>query len=314
MGIVYDFLPVESSIKASLDGKNTLYYVLVNYTVLLYYKYVAVTDPESERKAHRELCESLDLKGRIFIGTEGINGTLAGTPEEVDAYRAAMSKHALFADIQYKVSHADHNPFPKLRIKVRPEVVTLETEVDLANTAPRLTPEEFNKMIEDPNVVLFDARNNYESAIGKFKNAITPDIKLFKDLPEALDQFEDLKDKTVVTYCTGGIRCEKASALMREKGFKDVYQLEGGIVTYAEQFPDGAWEGDCFVFDDRMKVSFKDEPELLGICITCGDGTNDYYNCAYKPCNKLSLICTNCKEATLVCSSECESSLLAISS
>lgn len=286
----------------------------MKHVVLLYYKYVEIADPEQEMKAHRQLCESLNLRGRIFIGSEGINGTVAGSKEAIEAYCKSMNEHPLFRGIQYKVSYADHNPFPKMRIKVRSEVVTLEAPVDLKNTAPRLTPEEFNKMIQDPNVVLFDARNNYESAIGKFKNAVTPDIKLFKDLPAALDQYEELKDKTVVTYCTGGIRCEKASALMREKGFKDVYQLDGGIVTYAEQFPDGAWEGDCFVFDDRMKVSFKDHPELLGTCIACGDGTNDYYNCAYKPCNKLSLICSDCKLTTGFCSTDCEANLLAISS
>jgi UPF0176 protein len=285
----------------------------VKYVVLLYYKYVDIADPEAERIAHRELCESLELKGRIFIGTEGINGTVAGSQKAINAYKKAMNKHALFNDIQFKVSYADHNPFPKLRIKVRPEVVTLEAEVDMKNTAPRLTPAQLNTMLKEKDVVLFDARNNYESAIGRFKGAITPDIKLFKDLPAALEQYEDLKDKTVVTYCTGGIRCEKASALMREKGFKDVYQLDGGIVTYAEQYPEAAWEGDCFVFDDRMKVSFKEQPELLGACIACGGGTNDYYNCAYKPCNKLSLICVDCRPTTGFCSTDCYQQLQAIS-
>jgi UPF0176 protein len=277
----------------------------MKYTVLLYYKYVAVTDSAAEREAQRQLCTELGLKGRILIGDEGINGTVAGTTDATEAYRRAMEAHPLFSGIHYKTDEAEVIPFPRLRVKTRPEVVTLEAEVDLANTAPRLTPAQFNEMIQDPNVVLFDARNNYESAIGRFKGAITPEIRLFKDFPQALDEYKDLKDKTVVTYCTGGIRCEKASALMRQNGFKDVYQLDGGIITYAQQYPDGAWEGDCFVFDERMKVSFKEAPEQLGSCITCTDGTNDYHNCAYKPCNKLVLICEKCRPQTATCSVAC---------
>ncbi len=278
-------------------------------TVLLYYKYVAVADPEAERDAHRALCEDLGLLGRILIGYEGINGTVAGPKAATDAYQQAMNAHSLFADIAFKSETVDTNPFPRLRIKFRPEIVTLGVEVDPANTAPRLTPDEFNELIKDPNVVLFDARNNYESAIGRFKGAITPDISLFKDLPAALDQYEDLKDKTVVTYCTGGIRCEKASALFKEKGFKDVYQLDGGIISYAQAYPNAAWEGDMFVFDERMATSFKDNPELLGTCIDCGAGTNDYYNCALPTCNALILVCQGCAAPGKTCSSGCQAGL-----
>jgi UPF0176 protein len=197
-----------------------------------------------------------------------------------------------------------------LRVKTRDEVVTLEAAVDMGQTAPRLSPQEFNRMIQDPEVVLFDARNNYESAIGRFKNALTPDIALFKELPAALDQYGDLKNKKVITYCTGGIRCEKASALMKQQGFADVYQLDGGIINYAQTFPDGAFEGDCFVFDDRMKVSFRPDSAQLGQCIVCDSATNDYYNCAYKPCNKLVLICPSCRPEQQVCTTECSDRIL----
>lgn len=281
----------------------------MSYTVLLYYKYILVPDPEAERAAQLALCRELGLKGRIIIGEEGINGTVAGTAEATQAYRQAMDQHPLFNSIAYKVDQSETLPFPRLRVRVRPEVVTLETQVDMANTAPRLSPQEFDQMIQNPDVVLFDARNNYESAIGRFKNAITPDIALFKELPEALEQYSDLKDKTVITYCTGGIRCEKASALMRENGFTKVYQLDGGIINYAQNHPDGAFEGDCFVFDDRMKVSFRPDAEQLGTCISCGYSTNDYYNCSYKPCNELILICSDCRPSTLTCSAGCLSQL-----
>ena len=268
--------------------------LIMSHAVLLYYKYVNLPDPEAEMAAQRELCTRLGIKGRILLATEGINGTLAGTPEAVEEYVAYMKAHPHFSDIQYKRDTHPTQPFPRLRIKVRPEVVTLGVDVDPAQTAPRLTPEQFNDMIKDPNVVLFDARNNYESAIGRFKNAVTPDIPLFKDLPEALDEYEDLKDKTVVTYCTGGIRCEKASALMRTRGFKNVYQLDGGIIKYAQAYPEGAFEGECFVFDDRMSVAFTDHPKALGSCVHCDGATNDYHNCALPNCNDLVLICEDC--------------------
>ncbi len=154
-------------------------------------------------------------------------------------------------------------------------------------------------MIKDPNVILFDARNNYESAIGRFKNAITPDVPLFKDFPATLDQYDDLKDKTIVTYCTGGIRCEKASALMRSRGFKNVYQLDGGIINYAQTYPEGAFQGECFVFDDRMSVAFTATPAELGSCVHCTAATNTYKNCANPECNDLILLCSRCQSAEL---------------
>ena len=274
-------------------------------TVLLYYKYVAVAEPEAEHQAQRTLCAELGLLGRILIGDEGINGTVAGPKEATDAYIAAMNTHQLFSGIDYKVDTTDTNPFPRLRIKVRPEIVSLGVAVDPAMSAPKLTPAEFHAKLSDPNVVVFDARNNYESAIGRFEGAVTPDVKLFKDLPAALGQYEDLKDKTVLTYCTGGIRCEKASALMRQRGFKDVYQLDGGIIKYAQEFPDGQYKGDCFVFDDRMAMSFKENPELLGVCIGCDSPTNDYYNCALPPCNALILVCEDCALPGKTCSATC---------
>ncbi len=273
--------------------------------VLLYYKYVNLPDPEAEMLAQRQLCERLGLKGRILLAKEGINGTIAGSAEAADAYVAAMNDHLYFNDISYKRAESEHLPFPRLRIKVRPEIVTLGVDIDPRGTAPRLTPTEFHELVKDPSVVLFDARNNYESAIGRFRGAITPDIKLFKDLPAALNDYADLKDKTVVTYCTGGIRCEKASALLRQRGFKNVYQLEGGIIKYAQAYPDGAFAGECFVFDDRMSMAFTDQPELLGACRLCDAPTNTYRNCANPQCNDLILVCGNCAESSKTLCPDC---------
>ncbi|MBW4062153.1 rhodanese-related sulfurtransferase [Candidatus Saccharibacteria bacterium] len=282
----------------------------MNYTVLLYYNYVTLPDPEAERVWQRQLCEQLDLKGRILLATEGINGTVAGSKSATDDYMAAMASHAQFATTEFKIDTYDKMPFPRLSIKVRPEIVTLGVNVDPAATAPKLTAEQFNELITDPNMVLFDARNNYESAIGKFKGALTPDISLFKDFPEALDDYEDLKDKTIITYCTGGIRCEKASALMLQRGFSKVYQLDGGIIKYAQKYPEGAFEGNCFVFDERMSVAFSDDPEVLSNCVFCEAPTSHYQNCANPRCHKLMLVCEDCTQTTKTCSQICANILV----
>ena len=263
----------------------------MNYIVLLFYKYITVPHPEIEREAQRALCNKYGIKGRILIGNEGINATLAGTPEACRAYISYMNEHSQFFDIEYKFDNSDVMPFPRLRVKTRPEIVTLGVSVNPSDTAPRLSPEEFNSMIKRDGVIIFDARNNYESAIGKFEGAITPDIKLFKDLPEQLKEYSNLKDKTIITYCTGGIRCEKASAFMRASGFKDVYQLDGGIIKYAKQFPAGAFKGECFVFDERMSVAFSNSADKLGSCYFCKNATNTYINCANNTCNDMLLIC-----------------------
>jgi UPF0176 protein len=273
----------------------------MNTSVILYYKYVRLPDPEATRLAQRQLCEELGLKGRIWLAKEGINGTLAGPTADIDAYIASMNQDEYFAGIAYKRDETTSVPFPRLRIKVRPEIVTLGVAVDPAKTAPKLTPAQFHELLQDPGVVLLDARNGYESAIGRFKGAVTPDINLFKELPEALAQYEDLKGKTVITYCTGGIRCEKASALMLQQGFSSVYQLEGGIIEYAKAFPDGAFEGECFVFDNRMKVGFTPNPEQLGRCHRCTAATNDYRNCANDRCHELLLVCAGCGEGEVNC-------------
>ncbi len=277
----------------------------MKYAVILYYKFVILPDAQAEMVWQRKLCENLGIKGRILLAAEGINGTLAGTAEAVDAYIDAMNNHELFSGIVYKRDESETIPFPRLRIKVRPEIVTLGIEVDQADTATMITPDEFDEMLKDPNVVVFDTRNNYESAIGKFKRAVTPDIRHFKDLPDLLDGYEDIKDKKVVTYCTGGIRCEKVTALMKRKGFNDLYQLEGGIIKYAQAKPDGAFEGECFVFDERMKVGFGDAPQAIGSCRLCPESTNDYHNCANKACNELILLCPACADFNKVCSNQC---------
>lgn len=263
--------------------------------VLLYYKYARLSDPQEFAGEHRILCESLKLRGRILLGTEGINGTVAGTPDATISYEAALRERPEFKDVAFKVSECETTPFRKLEIKVRSEIVTLGAGADLdpaSETAPHLAPAEWKRMIEEEDVVLFDVRNRYETEVGRFKGAITPAIENFRELPQVLPQYQDLKDKTVLMYCTGGIRCEKASALFRRAGFKRVYQLEGGIVTYGEQVGDAHWEGDCFVFDERMMIPIGDSDKRapVGRCVHTGMPTRNVVNCLHDPCHKMLLV------------------------
>ncbi len=271
--------------------------------IVLYYKFVPITDTESVRLWQKTLCEKLNLKGRILISNKGINGTLGGNFKALKMYKRAMNEHSLFKNITYKWSDGDASDFPRLGVKVRDETVTLgwDPEVNekgIIGGGQHLKPAALHRLLEEnPDAVLFDARNKYESAIGKFKNAITPDVDNFRDFPKELDKakYQKLKDKPVITYCTGGIRCESLSALMKKKGFKRVYQLDGGIVKYGEKFgDDGLWAGKCFVFDRRLAVSFSDTAKDIGRCVHCQAKTSRYVNCANKVCNKLVLVCKNC--------------------
>lgn len=263
--------------------------------VLLYYKYVRLGDPKAVAEAQRELGRKLGLRGRILIGAEGINGTVAGEAEATDRYQAAMKAQPEFQDVVFKTSLATKPPFSRLEVKVRPEIVTLgagETLDPTKDTAPHLSPTEWKRMIEEEDVVLFDVRNRYESDVGRFKGAIRPQIENFRELPQILPQYEALKDRKVLMYCTGGIRCEKASALFRAAGFSHVFQLEGGIVTYGEQVGDAHWEGDCFVFDERMMIPVGNSAarEPVGRCEHTGEPTRNVINCLHDPCHRLFLV------------------------
>jgi UPF0176 protein len=269
------------------------------FPVILFYKYVPIEDPAGLVESQRALCTSLGLKGRILIATEGINATLAGPREGIEQYIAALRSDARFADIQFKTSAGDENTFPKLMVKVRPEIVTLNAGVPLVpEIENQLPPAEWKRLLEeDPNAVILDTRNRYEWQLGRFENAITCDIENFKDLPAYVDGLkEELKDRKVLIYCTGGIRCEKASALLKSKGIMDVHQLHGGIVTYQEQFGNEHWLGECFVFDQRLSVPVPDKLVQVGQCAHTGRTTNRVVNCIHDPCHVLFLLAAETEE------------------
>jgi UPF0176 protein len=274
--------------------------------ILLYYRFTPITDPEAVRLWQRALCESLDLKGRILISGHGINGTVGGDLKDLKQYVKQTKEFTGFKDTQFKWSDGGRDDFPKLSIKVRDEIVSFgagaELKVDetgVVNGGRHLKPHQVHDLVEKygDDVVFFDGRNAYEAAVGRFKHAVVPDTRTSKDFIRELDsaKYDDLKSKKVVTYCTGGIRCEILSSLMKNRGFEHVYQLDGGIVKYGETFgDDGLWEGSLYVFDDRMAVKFSDKAVDIGSCIHCGSNTSNYENCALPSCNRLVLICEDC--------------------
>lgn len=274
--------------------------------IILFYKFTPLADPEAVRLWQRTLAESLDLKGRVLISKHGINGTLGGDIEALKRYVSQTKQFPGFKGTVFKWSDGTGKDFPRLSIKVRDEIVSFgageELKVDeqgVVNGGTHLKPEQVNKLVEEygEDVVFFDGRNAYEAAVGKFKNAVVPNTRTSKDFIKELDsgKYDDLKDKKVVTYCTGGIRCEILTPLMKNRGFQDVYQIDGGIVKYGEKFgDDGLWEGSLYVFDDRMGMKFSDKAVDIGECIHCGTNTSNYENCALKSCNDLVLICESC--------------------
>jgi UPF0176 protein len=226
-------------------------------TVLLYYKFVEISNPQEVADWQRALCQRLSLKGRILVGVEGINGTVAGEREAIEEYKKEVWANSYFFDLIFKESQADGNPFPKLKVKVRAEIISIHHEkVTVAERAPYISPDQLEKLFaSDEEFYIVDTRNNYESIEGTFEGAITPNIEHFRHLSKEVDSLKSLKNKKIVTCCTGGIRCEKASALLRQEGFSEVYQLEGGIVSYIMKYPNSHYKGDMYVFDDRMRLT-----------------------------------------------------------
>jgi UPF0176 protein len=228
--------------------------------------------------------------------------------EDLKAYVKQTKQLAGFKDIVFKWSDGSRDHFPRLSVKVRPEIVTFgaaeELKVDekgVVGGGKHLKPQQVNELVDKygDDVVFFDGRNAYEAKVGRFKNAVVPDTRTTRDFIRELesDKYEHLKDKKIVTYCTGGIRCEILSSLMKNRGFDDVYQIDGGIVKYGEEFADdGLWEGSLYVFDDRMGVKFSDKAKDIGECIHCGGKTSNFENCALTSCNDLVLICEKCKQ------------------
>ena len=260
------------------------------YSVLLYYCYSRIEDPEAFREEHHLRCLELNLKGRIIVASEGLNGTVSGLIEDCEQYMKDLHDDTRFADTEFKIDYVDDHTFTKLHVRVKPEIVHSTISIDpRQKTGQYIEPEEFKKILKESpeDVVILDVRSNYEHHVGKFKNAITLDIDNFRDFPEKVDELESYKDKKVITYCTGGIKCETASAYLLEKGFKDVHQLHGGIIKYGLETGGEDFEGKCYVFDNRIVNEVnKVNPKVISKCFVTGEPTDRMVNCANPHCNK----------------------------
>ncbi len=300
---------------------GTLKSVALN-KIVLFYGFTPITDPEAVRLWQRALCEKLGLTGRILISKDGINATVGGEIGNVKQYVKTTREYKGFRDIDFKWSEGGADDFPRLSVKVRDEIVSFgapgELKVDangVVGGGVHLKPEELHAMLEEKkaagqDVKFFDGRNAFEAQIGKFKDAIVPDVATTHDFIKELEsgKYDGLKDQPVVTYCTGGIRCEVLSSLMVNRGFKEVYQLDGGIVRYGEKYKDqGLWEGSLYVFDKRMHVEFSEDAKTIGQCVRCEAPTNKFENCSNPSCRNLTLYCAECAASpeTLRCPQGC---------
>ncbi|MDP5120155.1 MAG: rhodanese-related sulfurtransferase, partial [Spirosomaceae bacterium] len=234
----------------------------------------------------------------------------SGTAENCDKYMNWLHNDERFAQIDFKIETVSEHAFKKLYVRVKKEIVHSELGVNpLLKTGKHLEPIELKTMLNDPDVVLIDMRSNYEHSVGKFKNAVTFDMENLRDLPDHMNEIEHLKDKKVVTYCTGGIKCEKASAYLIERGFTNVYQLHGGIIKYGIEAGGEDFEGKCYVFDNRLTADVNSvNPSIISKCYVCKKPSERMVNCANPDCNEHLVICETCgDEYEGACSSECKS-------
>ncbi|WP_336863161.1 rhodanese-related sulfurtransferase [Peribacillus frigoritolerans] len=283
------------------------------YRVLLYYLYVPIENHEEFAAEHLAACKALELKGRILVASEGINGTVSGTIEQTDKYMDMMKSDPRFADIVFKIDEAEGHAFKKMHVRPRNELVTLRLEDDInpnQTTGKYLSPKEFFEQMQDENTIVLDARNDYEFDLGHFRGAIKPEITNFRELPEWVRENKEMfEGKKILTYCTGGIRCEKFSGWLVEEGFENVSQLHGGIATYGKdpEVQGELWDGQMYVFDERIAVPINQkEHVIVGRDIYSGEPCERYVNCANPECNK-KILCSEENEHKHMrsCTHEC---------
>lgn len=284
-----------------------------DYRILLYYKFINIENPEEFTKNHLALCKELNLKGRILISHEGVNGTCSGTIEETKKYMETLKSHPGFEDTVFKIDESESHAFNKLHVRHR-SILTLlpEDEVNPNDkVGTYLKPKEFYEMLQRDDVIVVDGRNDYEYEIGHFRGAIRPDVQNFKQFPKWIEEtLGDKKDKKILSYCTGGIRCEKLTGVFLNQGFEEVYHLDGGIVTYGkdEEVQGRLWDGKCYVFDNRISVQINrtEEDVVISKCSICGVPSDRYINCRNDDCHDQFLCCESCDETHGgFCSTDC---------
>lgn len=283
------------------------------YQIILFYTYVHIANPEVLAKELKGLQERLGITGRTIIAFEGINATLEGTTEQITEFLSFFLSDPRFAKTHIKRSAGMGNAFPKCSVKVREEIVTSGCSIDPRQvTGKRLSPEELHTWLRTgKEFYIIDMRNAYEHAVGYFEGSIKPAMDNFRDLPLFIESLSHLKDKVVLTVCTGGVRCEKASGYLLSQGFSNVYQLDGGIVSYMEKYPNQDFVGKLYVFDNRMLMGFyTDDPShtIVGRCIVCCGSCERFTNCHNHDCHRQVLACENCERQSsrFICKTKCK--------
>lgn len=297
----------KDELRARIQADNT------PRTTLSFYRYVILEDAQAFRDLLYKEWHELGVLGRIYLAYEGVNAQLSVPTANFEAFRKQIDSHPQFKDVPFKIAvEDDGKSFIKLVIKVRKKIVADgldDNTFDVTNVGKHLSAEEFNEAMNTPGVVVVDMRNHYEAEVGRFEGAITPDVDTFREeLPWVVENLKDKKDHKVLMYCTGGIRCEKASAYLRHHGFEDVNQLHGGIISYAQEIKqkgiESKFKGKNFVFDERLGERITDD--ILSNCHQCGEPCDTHTNCANVDCNLLFIQCENCqKEFNGCCSAEC---------
>lgn len=280
-----------------------------SYQVLSFYCFTFIEDPAKLRETQHLYCLEKKLRGRIKVAPEGINGKISGLTKDCQGYIKDLLADSRFQKADFKID--DHNGYAseKLHVKVKKEIVN----AGLSHIKPyeragiHLTPKAFEKMIQEDDVIILDVRSNYENAIGKFKGAVTLDINNFRELPQQIESLKKYREKKIITTCTGGIKTEKASAYLLSQGFKNVYQLQGGILRYGKETNGAAFEGSCYIFDNRLTREINSQnPTLISQCYLCHTPSKRLLNCANMLCNRHVPICHPCGEKLAgTCSKEC---------
>jgi UPF0176 protein len=285
----------------------------MKYQVLAFYHLVPIEDPSAEVLRHQEFFKTRDIRSRIYISQEGINAQMSAREDHAVEYIEWLKSDVRFKDVVFKIHFADEQVFPKATVKVRKQLVAIDYNTDLSSRGVHLNPDQWDKMLDekDPNTILIDVRNDYEWKVGHFEGASLPPLETFREFPQYAKDLKNEKDpkKTrVMMYCTGGIRCEYYSALMKQEGFENVYQLNGGVIQYGMDQGQSHWRGKLFVFDDRLVVPIaKNADEVISSCSYCNAQVDSYYNCANMDCNKLFISCSKCiEEHKGCCCSSCQ--------
>ncbi|MBS4164317.1 UPF0176 protein [Candidatus Protochlamydia amoebophila] len=277
-----------------------------SFFVLAYYHFTGIADPHQEVKAHKEFFKDRNITSRIYLSEQGINGQMSGKREDAEAYMNWLHANPLFETMPFKIHPHHENVFPRQTVKYRKQLVALDEDVDMNQTGKHISPLEWKELLEkEKRPLLLDVRNEYEWQVGRFDGAECPPCDTFREFKEYAENLKtqvNPEQTPIMMYCTGGIRCELYSSLLKKEGFKEVYQLEGGIINYGLKQGSEHWLGKLFVFDDRLTIPISQEPApVIGSCYHCQTSNETYYNCANMDCNHLYLCCQTCVEKFLGC-------------